>query len=465
MHQRRNGVLNTLPPNSPPLEAPTRPPCLPAPSKLQLMCTERSDTVGGQRGDNDRSDDDDDDGWDSWQAALADACECASACGSHPTHDSDEVDDDDCTLHQAVLHTLPPPPPDAAPPLYNALLDGASQRSQRLMLWMRALPPGLVSTDGVTMAEGAHGAGVFATRDLPAGHTFLRLHSSLFIHKQQLCERLLAERYHGVGQILAAHAEAAPRPLGDGRWSTKLSRAEVMALFLICERTATLACGGGGGGGTSESDERAEGGGGGGGGLMRSRQHSGWVASLPGFATLTPPVRALQGGGSPGDEDDDDDDDDDDNGDQRMRRPPPLSNPSACEVAIQRHADSLEEFIETELRRGSLRPYFPPKVFSRAAVRWALGCVYSRVMNMGGRLQCMLPCIDMINHAATAADGWNAQVEYSEHGGEGVVQTKAAVVSGQELRICYNRLTESDTQEQLAARFGVVVAAGPSVPT
>ena len=52
-----------------------------------------------------------------------------------------------------------------------------------------------------------------------------------------------------------------------------------------------------------------------------------------------------------------------------------------------------------------------------------------------------------------------------EHGGEGVVKTKAAVASGQELRICYNRLTESDTQEQLAARFGVVAAAGPSVPT
>lgn len=416
------------PPGSPPFENPVKPPT--GASGNKQPCYDLA--LDGVSTDSDEDD--------VWISALEDACELVDEI----TVDADagttaELPPEVATALQGIVGGLPPPPsPRALVQLVSASSDADESRAETLLRWLGSLPDGMATMDGVCLGTGRHGAGLFASRDLPAGHEAIKIHPSLFV--SQARARSLAQKYHGVGHILERVAQQASRPLGDGRWSLKCSRVTTIALFLICERARVL----------KQQQERQDT------GqtldeldnlMARDGILSGWVCSLPGFGSLTSPISALQEGWEQ-------------RGEQRTSDDPQFDlQIAAAAKQLREHAAETDVYVATELRRGPLALYFPSKIFSTRAVRWAVGNIYSRSFNAGGaciticcrrhhyrdtllmhthldslRIICdadadvstftlartgsklMLPLIDMLNHATCGSDEHNTGVEFAQSG-------------------------------------------------
>lgn len=84
-----------------------------------------------------------------------------------------------------------------------------------------------------------------------------------------------------------------------------------------------------------------------------------YVASLPGYALLTPPIPALQCNEQP-------------------------TEMTAEALRIRARVDAVEQYIQDNLRsKASLAPFFPQSVFNSESVRWALANIYSRAFVLG----------------------------------------------------------------------------------
>lgn len=348
-----------------------------------------------------------------WMGVLAEAFGCGEACDSDGIGSTAHDAAADCRWAAAAeaATSADLPVATAIPLPNNTDGDGDSARSAVLLRWLSGLPSGAASLDGARVGTGVHGAGLFADRDLPAGHVIARVSEDLIL-TQLSCERWAAA-YHGVGEILAAMT---PRPLGDGTWSAKCSRGTSLAVYLIAERALLLREG------TSHGVPLATATGG----------PAGYVASLPGFSTLRTPVPALE--------------------QQRQQLTAFASTDdgallAAAEQRLLGRAQSVEHYVATELQRGQLSLRFPAAVFSTQALRWALGCIYSRAFNIKGKSLSMLPVIDMMNHASSVATGLNVAVDVR---GAAMATTIMPVKEGSELRVCYG-----PDGADMCASFGV----------
>ena len=201
--------------------------------------------------------------------------------------------------------------PQVIPPILKDM-DSDSQRVKVLMRWLEELPEGVASVNGVVVGAGKYGVGIFAAEDLPPNHVALRINTSRVVTTTQ-CEAW-ADRYHSLGQVLAA---LQPRSLGDGRWSPRCSRATKLSIYLIAERalfmaninsslaqdtqdtpnklkqghlSAPVTAGDAEKPPTVVSYMRSTAPP----AVTRSNAPVGYVASLPGFGTMTPAVSALR---------------------------------------------------------------------------------------------------------------------------------------------------------------------------
>ena len=261
------------------------------------------------------------------------------------------------------------------------------------------------------------GVGIFASVDLPAGHAAILLARHLTVSHQRAIE--WSKSYNDVGSILC---------------QMNVPVTTCVAIFLVCEQAAAV-----------ERSLRDEPSGGATDGALTIM--SGWAASLPGFATLLSPIPALRGPDP-----------------TQPSRPDSLpgedsgvtsealagSEVAQADSILRRQADAVEAFIEKELRRGAMAPFFPQRVFSRSALRWALGIIYSRGLRVGGTML-LMPLIEMANHAAHGSLAHNLELLFDDSGAV-VARTVRPVAKGEELCLCYH---EDETAAHMYSKYGI----------
>ena len=257
------------------------------------------------------------------------------------------------------------------------------------------------------------GVGVFASSDLPVGHTTMLLSRQLTVSHQRAME--WSKSYNDVGSILC---------------QMNVPVTTCIAIFLVCEQATAV--------------DKA---------LNRGTNGvctimSGWAASLPGFLTLLSPISALR----------------DVAVDPAIGSQSTQTNETGDAIAasgkgaevveadsmLRRQVAAIEEFIDTELRRGAMAPFFPKRVFSRLALRWALGTIYSRGLRVGGTML-LMPLMEMANHAEHGSQAHNLELVF-DAGGAVIARTIRPVIEGEELRLCYH---QNDTAAHMHSKYGI----------
>ena len=334
----------------------------------------------------------------------------------------------ECDGDEAVLPCdaePPEPEPDElepvlgdVPPRLEGLEASDEDRIAATLSWINRLalePEGpQASFRGAQLQSTArNGVGIVAREDLPVGHVAIVLGRHLTVSHQRAIE--WTKSYNDVGSILE---------------QKNVPVTTCVAIFLIAERAAAVNS-------KPNEDEQRSTATGDAGGNLCSTAMSGWVESLPGFATLLSPVTALR------------------NLDLALSPPEGGTHSRVGEVAradatLVKQADAIEMFIDTELRRGAMAPFFPKRIFSQQALRWALGNVYSRALRVGGTMM-LMPLIEMANHAARGSAAHNLELLFDDSGAV-MARTTKAVGKGQELCLCYHG---DDTAVNMFSKYGI----------
>ena len=342
-----------------------------------------------------------------WHAAA----ECDAEGSAPPPHEPEPEPERECE-----------PEPDLEIP--HAWVEATDEgRIAATMAWIDQLArwpggPHHASFHGAELRSTAKaGVGIFASADLPAGHAAILLARHLTVSHQRAIE--WSKSYNDVGSILC---------------QMNVPVTTCIAIFLVCEQAAAV--------------ERTLKGEPAGGAADRAPTiMSGWAASLPGFATLLSPIPALH--------------DPDRVQPSRLHSLPSEvsgvtneamagSEDAQADSILRKQADAVEAFIGEELRRGAMAPFFPAKVFSRSALRWALGIIYSRGLRVGGTML-LMPLIEMANHAAHGSLAHNLELLFDDSGAV-VARTVRPVANGEELRLCYH---EDETAAHMHSKYGI----------